>query len=69
MRSLHEDIFQKMVAAKKVLRKFYKPVEERVYEASDRVRIFNLEGTVAKGRRLRVTRLGRDVIIGKDTST
>jgi hypothetical protein len=45
----------------------YKSVEERVYEVGDRVMVFDLEVTVAKGRKLSVPWLGPYVIVEKVT--
>jgi hypothetical protein len=68
MRILHEEIFRKSVAAKTVAETFYsKSVEERVYEVGDRVLAFDVEGSVAKGRKLRVHWLGPYVIVEKFT--
>jgi hypothetical protein len=48
--------------------KFYNnSVEERVYEVDDRVLVFDVEGTVAKGRKLRVPWLGPYVVVEKVT--
>jgi hypothetical protein len=68
MRSVHEEIFRKSVAAKTVAEKIYhKSVEELVCEVGDRVLVFDLEGTMAKGRELRVPWLGPYVIVEKVT--
>jgi hypothetical protein len=68
MRSLHEEIFRKSVAAKTVAKKFYyKSVEERVYEIGDRVFVLDVEGRVTKGRKFRVPWLGPYVVVVKVT--
>jgi hypothetical protein len=68
IRSLQEEIFRKSVATKTMGEKFYnKSVEERVYEVGDRVLVFDVEGTVAKGRKFRAPWLGPYVIVEKVT--
>lgn len=68
MRLLHEEILKKSVTAKAVAEKFYnKNVEEKMYEGDDRGLIYDFEGSVKAGGKIRVPWLGTYKVVEKVT--
>jgi hypothetical protein len=59
LRQLHTELFTKSLQARRKAEKYYnKAVDEREYEVGDRVLVYDNEGDVAVGRKLRVPWLG-----------